>query len=256
MMVQLLAVAVTCLGRASFAGQPSPEPATRYMYATIDDVPETVRDAVRNSVQLGLKQQRVPIEEPTDPAQEDPLDATDANDTEKYLLFESWGAGFNNERMSLEIAYLLALLWGRTLVLPPFAGDWSRASKQFRYQEYFDLAAMADGMRLATGGVATVLRAEDFVIEMQRRSSRASAPTLSSGSPSIAERRAFQNKYGRYHDAKRQPNSSAGVSMTRYWVGLANINASVIMQVLALAPPDPPPPAIPRQTGRSNLRVR
>lgn len=35
---------------------------------------------------------------------------------EKYLAWKSWRAGFNNERISLELAFSFALLWNRTLV--------------------------------------------------------------------------------------------------------------------------------------------
>eukprot|EP01052_Picozoa_sp_SAG31_P013149 SAG31_NODE_785_length_12089_cov_4.342936_9_plen_162_part_00 len=41
----------------------------------------------------------------------------------RFLLFETRGAGFNNERLSLEIAYALAIGWRRTLVLPPHCGN-------------------------------------------------------------------------------------------------------------------------------------
>ena len=38
---------------------------------------------------------------------------------DKYLVFNFWPGGFNNLRMSLELAAVLALLLNRTLVLPP-----------------------------------------------------------------------------------------------------------------------------------------
>lgn len=37
----------------------------------------------------------------------------------KYLTFEPFGGGLNNERMALELAFTLAYLFKRTLVLPP-----------------------------------------------------------------------------------------------------------------------------------------
>lgn len=35
---------------------------------------------------------------------------------DRYFTFKSWGAGFNNERISLEIAFCFAFLTNRTLV--------------------------------------------------------------------------------------------------------------------------------------------
>lgn len=35
---------------------------------------------------------------------------------DKYFTFKSWGAGFNNERISLELAFCFAFLTNRTLV--------------------------------------------------------------------------------------------------------------------------------------------
>jgi hypothetical protein len=37
----------------------------------------------------------------------------------KYLVFQTWRGGFNNERMSLELALVHAIALGRVLVLPP-----------------------------------------------------------------------------------------------------------------------------------------
>jgi hypothetical protein len=65
----------------------------------------------------------------------------------RYLVWEGWGAGFNNERMSLELAWALAAVLRRTLVLPALAGDHGRASGQFGYGEYFDINALAEGLR-------------------------------------------------------------------------------------------------------------
>ena len=82
---------------------------------------------------------------------------------EQFLVFESWGAGFNNERMSLEIAYILALVYCRTLVLPPLVGDRTRVTKQFRYEAFFDIQRMRRGIEHATQKRATLLTAEEFV---------------------------------------------------------------------------------------------
>lgn len=69
---------------------------------------------------------------------------------EKFLLFETRGAGFNNERMSLEIAYALALGWKRTLVLPPHCGNPSNPRSFFLFEDLFDLDAMNQGVRVMT----------------------------------------------------------------------------------------------------------
>ena len=114
-------------------------------------------------------------------------------DAAGYLVFESWGAGFNNERMSLELAFLLAVLWGRTLVLPPWAGDYTRMNKQFRYEEYFDLGAMRKGMEDASGGTATVLKADEFITELQKRSLLG---TANGTALKLRNRRTFRDKSG------------------------------------------------------------
>ena len=69
---------------------------------------------------------------------------------EKFLLFETRGAGFNNERMSLEIAYALAFGWHRTLVLPPVAGNPSNPRSFFKFEDIYDLAAMNQGVKTIT----------------------------------------------------------------------------------------------------------
>jgi hypothetical protein len=69
---------------------------------------------------------------------------------ERFLLFETRGAGLNNERMSLEIAYALALGWGRTLVLPPHCGNPSNPRSFFKFEEIFDLEALRGGLRVMT----------------------------------------------------------------------------------------------------------
>ena len=38
---------------------------------------------------------------------------------DKYLVYQVWRGGFNNDRMSLELALVWAMLTGRVLVLPP-----------------------------------------------------------------------------------------------------------------------------------------
>lgn len=59
---------------------------------------------------------------------------------DKFLAFRSWGAGFNNERISLELAFSFALLFNRTLVLPPRYKHYNL--KQFAYEDFFDIQDM------------------------------------------------------------------------------------------------------------------
>eukprot|EP00192_Tetraselmis_astigmatica_P003837 CAMPEP_0117682656 /NCGR_PEP_ID=MMETSP0804-20121206/19823_1 /TAXON_ID=1074897 /ORGANISM="Tetraselmis astigmatica, Strain CCMP880" /LENGTH=539 /DNA_ID=CAMNT_0005492877 /DNA_START=46 /DNA_END=1662 /DNA_ORIENTATION=- len=73
-------------------------------------------------------------------APQDPLPITD-----KFLSFEPWNGGFNNIRMSLELAMSLAIATNRTLVLPdnynmyklPGVNAWS---------DFFDIDDMARGV--------------------------------------------------------------------------------------------------------------
>ena len=60
---------------------------------------------------------------------------------ERFLVFCTWQGGFNNERMSLELAFVLALLTGRTLVLPPKYPLYLLEPSSFT--DYFDPAALA-----------------------------------------------------------------------------------------------------------------
>jgi hypothetical protein len=39
--------------------------------------------------------------------------------------------GLNNERCAIELAFAMAFVWGRTLVLPPIAGNPSVMSSHF-----------------------------------------------------------------------------------------------------------------------------
>mmetsp|Transcript_9738 Transcript_9738/g.27844 ORF Transcript_9738/g.27844 Transcript_9738/m.27844 type:complete len:499 (-) Transcript_9738:71-1567(-) len=70
----------------------------------------------------------------------DPLPITD-----KFISFEPWSGGFNNIRMSLELAMALALATNRTLVLP----DRYRMYKLqglSGWDDFFDLEDMARGV--------------------------------------------------------------------------------------------------------------
>jgi len=77
-----------------------------------------------------------------------PLTFAGAAADEKYVSFEPWQGGFNNERMSLEQAAALAILLDRTLVLPPKRTIYLRGATDFT--DYFDLADMRRGLRVVT----------------------------------------------------------------------------------------------------------
>ena len=71
-----------------------------------------------------------------------------AESDEKYVSFEPWQGGFNNERMSLEQAAAVAVLLDRTLVLPPKRSIYLRGTTAFT--DYFDLADMQRGLRVVS----------------------------------------------------------------------------------------------------------
>lgn len=67
---------------------------------------------------------------------------------EKYLTFKSWGAGFNNERISLELAFAFAVLYNRTLVLPPKYKHYNL--KEFAYEDFFEVEDMKKAIPVLT----------------------------------------------------------------------------------------------------------
>ncbi|KAJ9471059.1 GDP-fucose protein O-fucosyltransferase 2 [Diplonema papillatum] len=67
----------------------------------------------------------------------------------KFLTFEPWNGGWNNRRMSLEIALLLAMATNRTLVLPPVSRV-ALMTTPSGYEEFFDLPAMRDILPILT----------------------------------------------------------------------------------------------------------
>jgi len=66
-----------------------------------------------------------------------------------YLTYDPYGAGLNNERLALEIAYSLAYLWQRTLVLPPTMTHDPRMGASLM-EEYFNLDALREGLDVMT----------------------------------------------------------------------------------------------------------
>lgn len=67
---------------------------------------------------------------------------------QKYLAWQSWHAGFNNERISLELAFVFAGLTNRTLVLPPGYRHYNL--KQFMYEKFFEFSDMDAAMPVIT----------------------------------------------------------------------------------------------------------
>jgi len=74
---------------------------------------------------------------------------------EKFLMADMRGAGWNNNRQSLELAYALAFVWRRTLVLPARFGNPCDPRDLHDVNVSFDVQAMATGIKVIT--------AEDFV---------------------------------------------------------------------------------------------
>lgn len=64
--------------------------------------------------------------------------------TERFLAFKSWHAGFNNERISLELAFVFAGLTNRTLVLPPAYRHYNL--NNFQYEKFFEFEDMNKAM--------------------------------------------------------------------------------------------------------------
>eukprot|EP00310_Coccolithus_braarudii_P009550 CAMPEP_0183375714 /NCGR_PEP_ID=MMETSP0164_2-20130417/118183_1 /TAXON_ID=221442 /ORGANISM="Coccolithus pelagicus ssp braarudi, Strain PLY182g" /LENGTH=413 /DNA_ID=CAMNT_0025552911 /DNA_START=18 /DNA_END=1259 /DNA_ORIENTATION=+ len=67
--------------------------------------------------------------------------------TSNYISFKPWSGGFNNVRMSLEIAAALAYALNRTLVLPPTGGRIYLRGKS-DLSNYFDLAELSSIVRV------------------------------------------------------------------------------------------------------------
>lgn len=87
-----------------------------------------------------------------------------SGDDERFLLLETRGCGFNNERHSVEQAFALAYVWKRTLVLPPYMGPPIYPTELYVPGEAYDLTAMNQSIK--------VMAAEDFVALVKARPER------------------------------------------------------------------------------------
>eukprot|EP01062_Namystynia_karyoxenos_P006247 TRINITY_DN12180_c0_g2_i1.p2 TRINITY_DN12180_c0_g2~~TRINITY_DN12180_c0_g2_i1.p2 ORF type:complete len:480 (+),score=155.98 TRINITY_DN12180_c0_g2_i1:78-1442(+) len=59
----------------------------------------------------------------------------------RFLSFEPWNGGWNNRRMSLELAFVLCVLLNRTLVLPPVS-NVAMLTDKTGYEDFFSLSTM------------------------------------------------------------------------------------------------------------------
>lgn len=73
--------------------------------------------------------------------------------SEKYVTFSPWRGGFNNIRMSLEMAVAAAFAMNRTLVMPPAYKMYLRGASSL--ESYFDFAALQRGI--------SVVKYEEFL---------------------------------------------------------------------------------------------
>jgi len=84
------------------------------------------------------------------PQQRYGIEDADAQAEKQFLIVNSWGAGFNNERDSLEIGFALAYAWNRTLVLPPYLGNPPSGDALWAVNETWDVEAMKEAVRVMT----------------------------------------------------------------------------------------------------------
>mmetsp|Transcript_4018 Transcript_4018/g.7053 ORF Transcript_4018/g.7053 Transcript_4018/m.7053 type:complete len:559 (+) Transcript_4018:131-1807(+) len=68
--------------------------------------------------------------------------------TDRFVTFSPWKGGFNNIRMSLEIAAAFAIATNRTLVIPPAQSMYLRGKSSLT--SYFDLEDMRRGLSVVT----------------------------------------------------------------------------------------------------------
>lgn len=74
----------------------------------------------------------------------------------KYVTFSPWKGGFNNIRMSLEMAAAAAFAFNRTLVMPPAYKMYLRGASSL--ESYFDYSALQVGV--------SVIKYEEFLVRV------------------------------------------------------------------------------------------
>jgi len=70
--------------------------------------------------------------------------------TNKFMTWMPYSAGLNNRRISMEIAYVFALITGRTLVLPPISGWQNPFPVPFLMEELHDEDDLRAGVPMMT----------------------------------------------------------------------------------------------------------
>eukprot|EP01065_Artemidia_motanka_P019237 TRINITY_DN22807_c0_g1_i2.p1 TRINITY_DN22807_c0_g1~~TRINITY_DN22807_c0_g1_i2.p1 ORF type:complete len:486 (+),score=157.04 TRINITY_DN22807_c0_g1_i2:53-1459(+) len=68
----------------------------------------------------------------------------------RFLTFEPWNGGWNNRRMSLEIAFALARATNRTLVLPPRLKQMNQVRGESGYEDFFSVQRIAEHVPVMT----------------------------------------------------------------------------------------------------------
>lgn len=69
---------------------------------------------------------------------------------ERFFIWEAWSAGFNNRRISVELAFVYAWLTNRTLVLPDIQSIAPYYRIKPSYEELFEESDMRAGLSLMT----------------------------------------------------------------------------------------------------------
>ena len=101
------------------------------------------------------------------PQQRYGIEDADAQAEKQFLIVNSWGAGFNNERDSLEIGFALAYAWNRTLVLPPYLGNPPSGDALWAVNETWDVEAMKEVVSAGTRHVSAETNATTIPCQIE-----------------------------------------------------------------------------------------